>query len=301
MKLDGLQTFCSVVEQGSFRAAAAHINRSQPAVSQQIKALEEELGHLLIERKGCRLTPAGDRLYNRARHILAEADSLVRELEDLERDVPRELRVGTSDTTALYVLPPVVAAFSREMARVTGVGESSHPTRLVIANRPSDALADQVLRGELDLGIVVLPMGHEELEELDLFTQRLVLVMPGNHRLGSRERVKLSELAGENMLLLHATTRTGALLQDFFHIKNFAPQVVLDSGSFEVIKRYVGTGIGVSFLPETVVTQHDRDLATATVAGLPHVRIGAIWRRHAHLSQAARTFLELVKTTGQPE
>jgi DNA-binding transcriptional LysR family regulator len=284
MKLDNLRYFCAVVEEGSFRGAAGRLHVSQPAVSQQIKALERDLRRTLLERRGCRPTPVGQRLYDRARHILNETESLTRELDDFDEAEARELRVGTSDTTALYLLPPVVREFSRSMPQ----------TRLVLINRPSDAIAAQVRRGELDLGIVTLPVAAEDLVQRDLFKQQLVLVTPRRHRLATRTRVSLSDLEGEPLLLLDASTRTGSLLGEYFDRKGFKPQVVLDSGSFEVIKRYVAQGVGSAFLPRVTVSNRDAGLATVEVGGLPSVRIGAIWRRHAYRTRAESTFMDMI-------
>jgi DNA-binding transcriptional LysR family regulator len=94
--------------------------------------------------------------------------------------------------------------------------------------------------------------------------------------------------------LLNPHTRTGSVLQALFTREAFTPQVVLDSGSFEVIKRYVGEGIGVAFLPRVTVTEEDPRLATVNVPGLPRVRIGVIQRRHAYHTKAERAFLELL-------
>lgn len=285
MTLDALRFFCALIEETSFRGAAERLHRSQPAVSQQIKALERELGHTLVDRKTCKPTPAGGRLYQRARHVLNQADSLAREIEDLDEAHAQELRVGTSDTTALYVLPPVVRAFSHSMPH----------TRLMLVNRPTDDIAEHVLRGELDLGIVTLPTSRAELAELDLFQERLVLVTPTNHSLAGRRQVRLAALKDEPLLLLSSGTRTGRLLREFFGESGFEPQVVLDSGSFEVIKRYVVQGVGSAFLPEVVVTKQDRGLAKVAVPGLPSVRIGAVWRRGAYQTKAELAFLRLVE------
>lgn len=284
MTLEALRCFCAVVEAASFRRGAERVHRSQPAVSQQIKALEGAIGHPLLERKTCRLTPRGEVLYARARRLLNDSESLSRELEDFDEAADRELRLGASDTTALYILPPYVRAFSKAMPR----------TRLIIISRSSDATVDHVLRGELGLGIVTLPMAHEDLEEKALFPQRLILVVPRNHRLASRKRVTLSALQGEPMLLLDPRTRTGGLLREHFRVASFEPQVAIDSGSFEVIKRYVAEGIGIAFLPKTVVTKADRSLAMVQVPGLPRVTVGAIWRRGAYQTKAERTFLDLM-------
>jgi len=274
--LDALRWLCAIIDEGSFRRAAARVHRSQPAVSQQLKALERELGHALVERKTARPTPLGQLLYERARKILLDVETLSREVADFDESAGRELRVGTSDTTALYVLPPHVRRFAQAMPQ----------TRLALVNRSSNAVAEQVLRGDLDLGIVTLPLGHPELAEEELFHERLVLATPAGHRLAGRRRVRLDELDDEPMLLIEAHTRTGALLRAHFQEAAFAPQVLLDSGSFEVIKRYIAEGIGVSFLPETVVGAEDTALSTVAVPGLPQVPIGAIRRRGAYRSKA---------------
>ena len=285
MNLDALRCFCAIVDTHSFRLAAERIHRSQPAVSQQLKALEREVGHALLDRKRGEPTPAGRLLYKRAQQVLGAADSMARELADFDESLTQELRVGTSDTTALYVLPPHVRRFAKAMPH----------TRLVLVNRSSGAISERVLRGELDMGIVTLPMRHPALEEEELFQQRLVLVAPKAHPLARRKRITLSALREESMLLLDANTRTGALLREHFREAGFTPQVVLDSGSFEVIKRYTAEGIGLSFLPEDVVGSEDKGLATVTIPGLPRVPIGVIRRKGAYLSKAEQAFLRLLR------
>ncbi|MFA6239746.1 MAG: LysR substrate-binding domain-containing protein [Candidatus Hydrogenedentales bacterium] len=284
MTLDSLRCFCAVVDTGSFRAAAERVLRSQPAVSQQVKTLEREVGHVLLERATCKMTPSGVALYARASRLLADADALARELRDFDESRVRELRLGTSDTTALYVLPPIVRQFARALPQ----------TRLVIVNRPTEAVADQVVRGELDLGIVTLPVRRAELEEQELFKQNLALVVPKQSTIGKRKRVSLQDLKDESFLLLDEHTRTGMLLREHFRAQSFEPQIVLDSGSFEVIKRYVAEGIGISFLPRNVISQADRLLTTVHVSGLPQVTIGVIRRRGAYKTFAEKAFRDLL-------
>lgn len=285
MTLDALRYFCAVVDTGSFRLAAERVHRSQPAVSQRMKALEREFQRTLFDRKTGTPTPAGKVVYNRGLALIREADSLARELNDFDEAADHELRVGTSDTNALYFLPPYVKAFAKKMPR----------TRLVVISRSTDAVAEGVERGELDLGIVTLPIAQERLEARELFKQRLVLVVPKSHALGNRRRLSLSTLNEESFVLLEEQTRTGTLLREYFMQQGFEPQVVLDSGSFEVIKRYVVEGVGLSFLPKIVITKADRaSLATLKVTGLPAIRIGAIWRKGAYQTKAAQAFLNLL-------
>jgi len=287
MTLDALRCLCAIVETRSFRLAALQVHRSQPAVSQQLKALEREFGAPLIARGSGAPTPLGQLVYERARRLLLDARSLQREVEDFDEETGGELRVGTSDTVALYMLPPHVRRFAERMPG----------TRLVIVNRSSDAIAAMVVRGELDLGIVTLPMHREELDAQALFQQQLVLVLPRTHAL-AKAAVQLQDLREEPMLLLDSATRTGLLLQEHFQSVQFTPRVVLDSGSFEVIKRYVGEGVGLAILPDTVLGPRDTALVSQKLQGLPQVPIGAIWRRGAYRSKAAHAFLELLQGQG---
>lgn len=289
MKLDWFECLCALVETGSFSAAATRLHRSQPAISQQIRALEKEVGRTLFDRRGGVPTPAGQLVYDRARHILNESGSLSRELEDFDESAGRELRVGTSDTAALHYLPPYVRRFSHDLPR----------TRLVVVCRSSRAVEEQVLRGELDLGLVTLPCEAEGLESQAVFEQRFVLVAPKGHPVGKEREVSLARLAGEPFLMLEPGTRTGSLLNRYLASQHFTPQVVLDSGSFEVIKRYVSEGIGLAFLPEALVRDGDLPVESVPMPGLPTVPIGAVWRRHAYQSAAEEAFLRLLRE-GEP-
>lgn len=285
MNLDALRMFVALVEESTFRTAAERVHRSQPALSQQLKKLEGELGQTLFDRKAGAPTPAGELVYRRAQALLRRAEGLTQELADFDEGVGRELRIGTSDTNALYFLPPFLREFSKKFPQ----------TRLALTSRPSDDIGELVLRGKLDLGIVTFPVSHDGLEGVELFEHRLVLVAPKGHALAGRRRVALSRLRDESFLLLHEDTRTGRALREFFRQKKFEPKVVLDSGSFEVIKRYVAEGIGLAFLPETVVTDHDVSLVTVHVSGLPTLPMGAIWPRGMYQIKAARSFLDILR------
>lgn len=285
MRLDALHTFCTLVETGNFHRTADRVNRTQPAVTQQLQGLERDLGHTLIDRKTGAPTPAGRVLYERATGVLRGADNLVQALSDFDESAVGALRVGTSDTNALYYLPPFIKAFAKAMPQ----------TRLVVVSRSSAGIADEVERGNLDLGIVTLPMDRPALDTKPLFEQRLVLVVPRRDPLASKTRVSLRAIHDRPLVLLERDTHTGALLRRHFEERNFDPHVVMDSGSFEVIKRYVAEGIGISIVPEMVITKRNaRELATVSIPGLPKVSIGVITRRDAYETKSARAFLDML-------
>lgn len=285
ISLDALRCLCAVVEAGSFRGAAARVHRSQPAVSQQIKSLERALGHRLIDRGSGAPTDIGRLVQDRARALVLAADGLAQEVADHEAASSRELRVGASDTLALYLLPPCVRRFNQDMPTV----------RLLLYSRHSDDVVAQVLDGQLDLGLVTLPEPHPGLDTEPITTQRMALAVPRAHPLAKRRRVDLAQLGDTPFLLLESRTRTGALLGAHFRSVGFRPHVALDSGSFEVIKRYVSEGVGVAVLPEMVLARGEAGLVAVPAPGLPEIPIGAVWRKGAYRTRAARHFADLLR------
>ena len=287
INLEAIQCFCTIVELGNFRKAAQKLHRTQPAITQQLKRLEQGVGQTLLDRKRRVPTPEGEILYQKGKELLRQANSIVQEIDDLDESPHKELRVGTSDTNALYFLPPYVTQFMDQWPQV----------KLEILSQSTNRIATQVIEGELDLGIITLPLSRPELETLTLFEQRLVLVVPETHPLASKKQVSLNQLKDESFVLLNESTRTGALIHNFFAEHQFTPKVNMYSGSFEVIKRYITQGVGISFLPEmAVANEHHTGLTTVRVTKIPKIGIGAIWQTGSYQHKAARAFLDLLQT-----
>lgn len=289
ISLESLRCFCALVETGNFQSAAEAVHKTQPAISQQLKSLERQLGHAIYDRKTSSPTREGGVLYERGRRLLNGAQELERAVLDVSDTPGGELRVGASDTNALYYLPGPVRRFTAKLPEV----------HLSIKTRSTDEVAGDVARGDLDIAIVTLPVSEEGLDSTELFRQQFVLVVPKKDVLARRTRIDLRQLRDRSFVLLDEGTRTGAHLQKHFRSQQFEPRVVLNTGSFEVIKRYVSEGVGLSFLPKSAVTTHElRSLSTVRVPNLPEIPIGAVWRRDAYLGRAASEFLEMLDTTG---
>ena len=125
-----------------------------------------------------------------------------------------------------------------------------------------------------------------------------MLVAPRKHPLAKAGAIALGDLEQEPFLLIDAGARTGAILRQYFREKGFAPEIMLDSGSFEVIKRFVAAEVGVSFLPDISVSPEDELLAIIPMPDLPTVVLGAVWRTGAYVSKAQETFLALLRQGG---
>jgi len=286
MNFEMLRAFCAVIDHGGFRAAAKALGRTQPAISQQVKALETSVGQPLLDRRSARPTAAGLRLLPEMRAVLRGAENLRQHAGDLAEGHAAVLRVGTSDTTALYTLPEVVQCFT----------QSWPTTRLELVNRSTAALAGMVLEGRLDVAVVTLPVAQPGLTEETLFEQELVLAAPAEHPLTRKKKVQAEDLADSPMLLLDPETRTGARIAAWLAEQEVAPQVIVDSGSFEVLKRYVAAGVGLAILPRVVISDQDVALRALALPGLPAVPIGALWRREGYRLRAAEAFIALLRS-----
>lgn len=285
--IEMLRVFCAVLDTGGFHTAAKALRRTQPGISQQIKALEAAVGQTLLDRRTARPTAEGQRLLPEIRTLLQTADSLERHARDMQAGEAAVLRVGTSDTTALYTLPEAVQRFTQGWPEV----------RLEIINRSTAALADLVLEGNLDVAVVTLPVDEPRLETERLFEQRLIVAVPRDHALAQKGRLSPRDLEAAPLLLLDKNTRTGARIQDWLASAAIAPQALADSASFEVLKRLGSAGVGIAILPESMVQPATDNLKIYSLRGLPKIPIGAIWRREGYRLKAAEAFVHTLRSS----
>jgi DNA-binding transcriptional LysR family regulator len=297
---DQLQAFAAVARERGFSRAARRLARTQSAVSQAVARLEEDLGTRLFVRQGrtTELTPAGRLLLERAQRVLDEMDRAREGLQALAELREGLLVVGTSDTLAYYLLPPVIAAFR---ARYPGV-------ELRLDNRPSPATAERVAERTVDLGVVTLPLppelrvgGRPAVERLriePLAPQEEVVICPPGHPLARRRRASLEAIVAYPLLLLDRSTGARALLDAELAHLGAAPTVTMEMSSVEVLKKLVELGLGVSIVPALAV---EREVAAGTLAavrlsGLSAERhIGLLAPAGGPLPRAADAFAEIAR------
>lgn len=285
LNLDAIETFCAIVETGNFRQAAEQLHRTQPAVTQQLKRLEAEVGHILLDRRLRKPTQEGALLYTKGKQLLRDVREIPRMLSDELGESQGSLRVGASDTNALYFLPDYISAFMKKWP----------DTKLEIHSRSTDGVADDVADGKLDVGIITLPLTHPDLETHSLYHQQLKIVTSRDHSFSKRKRIRVSDLEDQSLILLNPSTRTGFRISQFFTEQGLSPTIAMYSGSFEVMKRYVREGLGVAILPQMVMDASDDDLAVHTMPELPEIGIGVIWHKRGYLSKTARAFIQLLQ------
>lgn len=290
LTLKQLRYFEALARHGHFGRAAEVSAISQPALSMQIKELEEGLGAPLVERgRQMRLTAFGEEFLGKAREILRQVD----ELSDLARAARRSLvgrlRLGVIPTVAPYLLP-----------RIVGRLAASHPDLdLHIRETVTPKLLAEMEEGRIDTAIVALPVSEPSLTEAPLFTERFVLVRPAAD---ADQPVPGPEALREMRLLL---LEEGHCFRDqalSFCRMERSPRELLDGSSLSTLVQMVGAGIGVTLIPEMAVAVETRSARVdiAQFAGQPPQRtIGMIWRRASPLSRQLAQIAEEVRAAAQ--
>jgi len=300
-----LAAFSAVATAGGFSKAAKQLGKTQSSVSQAVLLLERELGQKLFSRDGHRprLTDAGRALLARATRIFEEMALAESELAGLSALDSGELVLGTSDTLACYFLPPVFAAFRERYPKVD----------LRIDNRPSPVIAERVSEGQVDLGIVSLPLPAslavsgraigERLDCVELAPQEDVAVCSPGHALAKRRQVGVRELALHPLLLLDRTTSSRALVDLAFAAEGLRIELAMEMSSVEVLKRLAELGFGVAIVPRFSV-QRERQGGTLRVLGLEQFgaqrSVGALTPRAFAPTRAALAFLALAQDHSRP-
>src|SRR5215472_5307013 len=278
-----LRYFDALAGQSHFGRAAAACGISQPALSMQIKELEEALGAVLIERgaRQVRLTKFGEEAALRVRDILRSID----ELGDFARAsrgwLAGRLRIGMIPTIAPYLLPTVI----RNLTRI-------HPELDIhVREALTSKLIQELAEGRLDTAIVALPVSEPSLTEVALFTENFLLVRPGEDE-GTPP--PSSETLREMRLLL---LEEGHCFRDqalsFCNMQSTPPREVLDASSLSTLVQMVGAGIGVTLIPEMAVGVETRSAPVSVTRfddPQPSRTIGMVWRKTSPL---ARQFLQI--------
>ncbi|MGE4551584.1 MAG: LysR family transcriptional regulator [Desulfovibrionaceae bacterium] len=288
MELRTIRAFVAVVEQGGFSRAARVLFASQPTVSKAVKQLEEELGVALLARpgRGVAVTEAGEAVLRRGRAMLAEAEDLQRELDELRGLKRGSLRLGLPLFGSSILFAPLFAAFRSRWPGVD-IGLEEHGSKRL------EAL---LLAGRTDLAAVLAP-DPAKFQWQAVRTEPLVALLPAGHRLAGRARVDLGDLAAEPLVLYEQGFALNQILQEACRRRGFAPTVAARSGQDDFILELVAAGVGVGFFPRIVAERQPHPGVRAVLLDEPRTewRIVFAWRRGGYLSQAARAWLALAR------
>jgi LysR family transcriptional activator of glutamate synthase operon len=291
MELRQLRYLVTLAEELHFTRAAAREHIAQPALSQQSRRLEDEVGLALVERTTRRvaMTDAGVSLVGRARRILAEVDAAEAEMQALSGVQTGRVTVGVMHTMGPVDVSLVLAAFHQR-----------HPgVELTVREQSSEELAELLRVDELDLAFLSVTERIEShgLGLRQLVSEELVLVLPRQHRLGGRRRVRMAELSEDEFVSYREGARLRELLVSAAGHAGFTPRVKLESNESQRIRRLVAQGLGVAILPRSDAESPGADVAVATLVEPALSRdITLAWRAERRHAPAAVEFLALARS-----
>ena len=290
MKFNRLRYFQKVAELQSFRGAAEALNISQPALSRQIGLLEHEVGTKLFVRmhKRISLTPAGTLLFSHASHLLDEIDLVKEQIKKLAQDRDRSLSVGAVQSTCDFVIPKAINKLRREKPDVN----------ITVHGIRSDEIVDGVARGQLDIGIVGMPVSDPrvtaEFVQRDVFK---ILVGKG-HPLARNPEAKLEEILSEPLITFPENFAIRSMIDATAKAHGIDVSVSVELESIEAMKALVRAKAGVTILPgaSLLATSDDGALVTVRISGDPLVRdIICVHRVTEALSQPENCLIRCIR------
>jgi DNA-binding transcriptional LysR family regulator len=289
MELSQLEVFLAVARERRFSRAADKLFRTQSAVSQTIRRLEDELGEALFDRSSREgvLTDAGKVLYEYAEKLInlrSEAAESLSELRELQKG---KLVIAANEFTVLYLLP-VLAEFRR-----------LHPMiKITVERALGSHIPDDVLQHSAEFGVLSYAPQEPSLQSIVVFLDELVFVVPRNHPLASAKQVSIRQLGAESFVAHIVSSPYREKVIQLFNSHKTPLHMDLELPTLQAIKQYVATGNGVALIPEISV---ETELARGELVRIPvreiqlKRKLRLIYRQHANLSHAARAFLTVVE------
>jgi DNA-binding transcriptional LysR family regulator len=292
MELRQLRYLVALADEQHFTRAAAREHIAQPALSQQIRRLEEELGLALVDRTTRRvtITEAGEYLVARARRILAEVAAARAELEALSG-----MQTGRVTVGVMHTMGPV------DVSVVLATYHNRHPgVELTVREASSEELAAMLRVDELDLAFLSVTERIEShgLGLQQLVSEELVVILPRDHSLGRRKRLRMTDLVGEQFISYREGARLRELLLAAGRHAGFEPLVKFESNESQRIRRLVQRGMGVAILPRSDADGPGDDVTVAQLTDPALTRdITLAWREGRRHPPAAAEFLSLARET----
>src|SRR5208283_3946926 len=295
MELNQLETFLAVAEERGFSRAATRLHRTQPAVSQVIRKLEEAVGEMLFDRaaRDGSLTAAGELLRDYALRLLAlrrEAASALGELKNLERG---HLQLAANEYTCMVLLP-AIDAFRREYPHIP----------VTVQRMLASRIPEELSRRSFELGVISFRPDPVQIRTIAVYGDSLAFIVSPRHRLASAHRVSIRDLGNENFIAHNVASPLRRKVIEAFQRHRTPLRMAIELPTIEAIKRFVAMGNGVALVPHLTVA---RELETGD---LVHVRVDELEvrrllrlasRRQAALSYAAKAFLGTLKNLAEKQ
>jgi DNA-binding transcriptional LysR family regulator len=285
-----LRTFVTIVDLRSFTRAGRRLGLSQSAISQQIGAQERQLGVKLLVRAGTgvRPTPAGEILLHYARQILLKVDEAQRVLLSYESTGSGVLRIGAGGAACEHLLPSVLQSFHEGFPRI----------ELRVLSGPSRTSIERLLAGDLDIGMLTLPVTEGKLRLFELGRDELVVIASPSHPWSTRRRIEPRELAEQPLLVYERRSSTFHIVERMLLEAGVFPRVVMEMDHLGAVSSMVRAGLGLAVVPRWAVLD---DVNAERLVGLSIGKNGLYraWglgvRAEDHQPQTLRAFVRLCR------
>jgi DNA-binding transcriptional LysR family regulator len=288
-RLQQLRGFYYAARTKSISKAAARMQLSQPSVSLQIKALEQELGTQLFDRRGPRieLTHDGHRLLELARPLVEGIDGIEESFASLRETVDRgTVNIAAGGSTIQYLLPPFVQRYTKQ-----------HPDVDVRLHNVTGKAGLALLReGEADFAVGPMLETPPDIKFHPLVTYEPMLITRRDHPLASQERVTLKDIAKYPLILPPKNQSTYRVVEMVFAEHALEHDVKLEVGGYDVIKKYVELGLGISIVMSHCLTGADHLHSVPVGRWFPKRTYGLVLRKGHKLPPAAESFVEMIRT-----
>lgn len=287
--LKELRAFCITKQEGSMSKASEMLFASQPTISLQIKTLEKELGVNLFERRGpkLKLTTEGEILYDIVSPLVMGIDHLKDNFTAQVSDLTSgELTIAAEESTILYTLPEPISKFIKQYPGI----------RLKLANVTGKHSRELLIADDIDLAVGSLLHQPENLNYHPFVSYTPVLVTPKGHPLTKLDNVTLKDIGQYGMILPPSEFSSWRLVKMVFALNGTSFNVALEAGGWEVVKKYVSMGLGISIVTEICITDADKEkLDVLPLTGaFPTRKYGVLTRKEKIISKPAQRFIEIL-------
>lgn len=285
MNLRDLKYIVEVAREGHFARAAEKSFVSQPALSMQIKKLEDELGVQIFERsqKNFLVTKIGAEIIKKAEIILREAEELKNLAKNSKDPFSGEFRIGAFPTLASYFFPQAVSKISKKFPKL----------KLFLIEEKTEELIKKLQNGEIDAALIAMPLHNDSFDVIKIFEEPFLLAVPKNHALAKKKKIQQKDLKGKSLMLL----------EDGHCLRNQALEACSMMGAFEqqdfkatsleTLRQMVISGAGITLMPQIALGENykkDEKISYVEIINAPKRTIGLYWRK----SSAKKNLIEEV-------
>jgi LysR family transcriptional activator of glutamate synthase operon len=288
MELRQFLAFKEVVERGGFTRAANHLHLTQSAVSQQVKALEDELGTALLHRvcRQVRLTDAGQVFLSHAKQILEQVEDAQSDVAEVVGGVKGSCRIACIPSIAPRILPHLILAFRQTFPGLeiqTSVGSESQ-------------LLSWLKEGSVDVCMTGLPIACEEVEQNIVMQEKFVIAVPVEHHFAGRKTIKLEELFSEDLIMFPHESLISSWFTSTCQDVGFKPNIVFESTDLNTRMGMVAAGLGISVESQYLISCSAFKGSVMVEVEQPELvrDIGVIWRQSGHRPRNVDNFLSML-------